>query len=172
MDNLDRDIREAQRLGYGVHYGMYKADHPHTRDIPMDVAVAPPKQKSAEAAVAPKICRHCGKEFYVTRNLRSFCSESCKRLHSSQLAVERTQRKLQKKAQRTCKLCGKAFVPAVKTQVYCGRSCAGKAKGKLFGVVYKCAGCGKEFKPRTVSQKYCGLTCFNRNRPHKADDDE
>ena len=30
-DNLDLDVRRAQLLGYGIHYGRYKADHPNTK---------------------------------------------------------------------------------------------------------------------------------------------
>lgn len=32
MDNLDKDIRMAEKLGYGVHYGAFKADYPNTRE--------------------------------------------------------------------------------------------------------------------------------------------
>ena len=30
MTKLDKDIMMAEKLGYGIHYGWYKADHPHT----------------------------------------------------------------------------------------------------------------------------------------------
>ena len=32
MDNLDKDIRMAEKLGYGVHYGAFKADYPNTKE--------------------------------------------------------------------------------------------------------------------------------------------
>ena len=28
MDRIEYDVMEAERLGYGIHYGHYKADHP------------------------------------------------------------------------------------------------------------------------------------------------
>lgn len=28
LDNIEKDVIAAMELGYGVHYGHYKADHP------------------------------------------------------------------------------------------------------------------------------------------------
>ena len=36
-DNLELDSRMAMDLGYGVHYGRFKADHPHTMDAPVKI---------------------------------------------------------------------------------------------------------------------------------------
>lgn len=29
FDNIERDVIAAMKLGYGVHYGAYKADYPN-----------------------------------------------------------------------------------------------------------------------------------------------
>ncbi len=50
MDNLDRDVREARRLGYGVRYGRYKADHPHTKPDPNAQVEEPEIRKCRFAA--------------------------------------------------------------------------------------------------------------------------
>lgn len=46
MSNLDRDLAEMRRLGYGTNYGKYKLDHPNTGMI------QPPPGTSAEKAPA------------------------------------------------------------------------------------------------------------------------
>ena len=33
MDNLDKDITLARKLGYGAQYGKFKADYPNTREV-------------------------------------------------------------------------------------------------------------------------------------------
>ena len=32
-DNIDLDVRRAELLGYGIHYGRYKADYPNTKGM-------------------------------------------------------------------------------------------------------------------------------------------
>ena len=32
LDNIDLDMIAADRLGYGVQYGRFKADHPFTKE--------------------------------------------------------------------------------------------------------------------------------------------
>lgn len=33
MNNLDHDLRMAEKLGYGPSYGKYKADHPEKAEV-------------------------------------------------------------------------------------------------------------------------------------------
>lgn len=68
MTNLDRDIRMAEKLGYGVHYGLYKADHPHTKDIEVDVRIADPRK-----------CLNCGAVFYTEIKNKKYCSTHCQK---------------------------------------------------------------------------------------------
>lgn len=49
LDNIERDVIRAMELGYGVHYGNYKADHPFTKYDPEPVPM-----------VESKPCLHCG----------------------------------------------------------------------------------------------------------------
>lgn len=67
MSNLDRDVREAARLGYGVHYGHYKADHPRT---------APQAEVGPPADVAR--CKECGCVFVPHRHNQLYCCDICK----------------------------------------------------------------------------------------------
>ena len=75
-DNLDRDSAEAMRLGYGVHYGRYKADHPHTRDR------AEPESDSPGTV---RCCPQCGKRFTVGsgQNRRVYCCDECRKAFQS-----------------------------------------------------------------------------------------
>ena len=159
MDNLDRDVREAQRLGYGVHYGRYKADYPHTKPDP-NAQVEEPEIRT---------CRFCGKEYVRDRlsDLGNFCSDKCKGDHRKLNNAEAVARYRGKKEPLNCKVCGKPFIPSYSGHKYCSRSCAAHSKGALFGVLFTCAGCGKEFKPRAKTSKYCSLTCCNQHRFQK-----
>ena len=161
MDNLDRDIREAQRLGYGVHYGNYKADHPHTREVPADVAQAVP--------VKIRTCKRCGKEFQYDRlnGLGFFCSENCKKIQQKQNNADAVARYRGSMEPLICKVCGDPFIPTYRKQSYCSISCSNRAKNKLFGVVFACAQCGKEFKPRAKTSKYCCIECCNKAKRKK-----
>lgn len=151
MDNLDRDIREAKRLGYGVHYGRYKADYPHTREVPLDVA-RPVKLRN---------CKKCGKEYAYdhTNGLGYFCSESCKKQHYEKINSEAQRRYRSRLESQTCGFCGNIFKPSRNGQRYCCASCAARSKGKLNDVLYTCAKCGKQFKPKVKTRKYCSVAC-------------
>lgn len=78
MSNLDRDVREAARLGYGVHYGRYKADHPHTAPAVED---GPPEKTVA--------CGHCGSLFVPKRYNQRYCCDVCKFRHNNWEAYRR-----------------------------------------------------------------------------------
>ena len=74
MDRLTRDVLEAERLGYGVHYGHYKADHPHTGD---------PGPRKIDPGSVECICTQCGKKYTKPRNsARHFCSNECRFNHA------------------------------------------------------------------------------------------
>ena len=117
MDNLAKDVREAMRLGYGVHYGRYKADHPCTADH----SAEPPEQKF------PTIrCRCCGKEFEQTHKNLRFCSDECRAKNQE----ERRQQRLKSPAlpigAAICPVCGGEFQRTNKNAMkkYCSQSCA------------------------------------------------
>jgi hypothetical protein len=66
MDNLTKDVIMAKKLGYRS-YGMYKADHPRT------------KEHYAETERAGmKYCPICMETFYPHRKGVIYCSRKCK----------------------------------------------------------------------------------------------
>lgn len=77
LDNLTRDVLEAERLGYGCHYGRYKADHPHTPTAAPAPRRAPEKDKT-HISERPRTCAMCGKTFYSSnpRPLK-YCGPEC-----------------------------------------------------------------------------------------------
>lgn len=83
MTNLDKDIRRAEKLGYGVHYGAYKADHPNTKE---------PEPQEIDPRV--KACRHCGRLFREDRgHRRIFCNDDCRIQHNAQKEYEKKGRR-------------------------------------------------------------------------------
>lgn len=161
MDNLDRDIREAQRLGYGVHYGRYKADHPHTKPVPIDVSA-----KGSKPQV--RICKECGCQFEKRKGIYDFCSDRCRGIHRRKMNLDAQHRCRSNREPRNCQHCGNPFLPTYKDQIYCGRSCAARAKGQLSGVFYTCSYCGEQFKPKAKTNKYCNVECYRaalKNKP-------
>lgn len=74
MDNLDKDIAMALKLGYGCHYGAYKADHPHTRD-----SDGVEQNQSREMFV----CERCGQRYFKRRHGQVYCSTRCQQLAAS-----------------------------------------------------------------------------------------
>lgn len=76
-DNLDLDSRAALALGYGVHYGRYKTDHPHTRAEreargEVDEKKRPPRRSYTY------VCPVCGGTFTTPTKSRKYCSQVCK----------------------------------------------------------------------------------------------
>lgn len=69
LDNIERDVIRAERLGYGCHYGRYKADHPYTRMEEEEIPEGAPS----------RICEHCGKLYGMAgrSNNSKFCSDAC-----------------------------------------------------------------------------------------------
>lgn len=75
MDNLDKDIAMAMKLGYGCHYGAYKADHPHTRN---DDGFN--QNQNREMLV----CERCGQRYFKQRFGQKYCSTRCQQLAGMQ----------------------------------------------------------------------------------------
>lgn len=78
MSNLDHDIREAARLGYEIHYGRYKADHPST--APKIEAGLPKRARR---------CAECDALFIPRRVNQLYCCEACKKRRSDRDAARR-----------------------------------------------------------------------------------
>lgn len=66
MDNLTRDVIEAERLGYGCHYGHYKAACPRAET-----------EAPEECDPALRACAECGTLFRPVRKNHVYCCEEC-----------------------------------------------------------------------------------------------
>lgn len=70
MDNITKDVLMAQALGYGCHYGRFKADYPHTREDTEKPVQVPENGRFAR-------CPICKKTFYTTSKRRKYCEDIC-----------------------------------------------------------------------------------------------
>lgn len=128
MSNLDKDLAEMRRLGYGTNYGKYKLDHPNTGMI--QPAPEPPPKKPRQCA-PPKeyqlVCDFCGKSFTSLVANKMYCSTECARKNAKKQYQER---KLSEKQKHTgkCRVCGAEFQRARSNIKYCGDACRRTAK--------------------------------------------
>lgn len=81
-DNIDLDMEDAERLGYGVQYGRFKADHPYTKEA-HEAKLYPKKKQPQEEQlqvrkVYEKVCPVCGKKFTTPVIARVYCDDRCK----------------------------------------------------------------------------------------------
>lgn len=122
MDSIDRAMKEADRLGFGVSYGKYQAacHAGHVEALP-----SPSKPKVPEKL--SRNCRHCGKAFVPGHANQIYCSPECK--YSAQLARRTSfykEKTAGKKKQLTlvCAECGADFKALRCSQKYCCKECA------------------------------------------------
>lgn len=76
LDNIDLDMQDAERLGYGPHYGHFKADHPFTKEA--NESRLNNKKKGQTKMVYVFSCSTCGKEFTTPNKSRKYCCDKCK----------------------------------------------------------------------------------------------
>lgn len=126
MDNIDRIMKEADRLGYGVSYGKYRAAYPNGS---RDVVPKPAPSDSPEKPAA--ICRHCGKEFVKNHANQAYCSAECgdavKTIRQNEWRRNKNKKDIQPIA---CAECGAEFSPAIQRKKYCCPKCAAAGKRK------------------------------------------
>lgn len=86
-DNLDLDVIDTLAMGYGVHYGEFKKDHPFTKDANEARLAAMQKTKRKPPAPKPRrpriktytlVCKYCGNKFTSPNNSRSYCCNACR----------------------------------------------------------------------------------------------
>ncbi len=125
-DHLDYDTRRAQELGYGVHYGRYKADHPNTRAEYERAAERKPKKPPTKTILT---CKMCGLEFVKgTGPKQLYCSPECKEEAGRRAKQESKERKRAKyNTATTCPICGAEFVSSPKHIKYCSVECSNQA---------------------------------------------
>lgn len=83
-DNLDMDVRRAQLLGYGIHYGRYKADHPNTKCENTESHESQEESKF-------RVCPVCGNRFKIVKQhgRKRYCSDECYREQCRRLKTKR-----------------------------------------------------------------------------------
>lgn len=120
---LDYDMRRSQELGYGPHYGQYKADHPNTRAE----FEALTEKKKPQATPREIVCKNCGKTFTKTGCANQFyCSPECKEQGHIE-SVKRSKEKAKEKRPRAgtrqvCPICGQEFI-STHGRKYCTVNC-------------------------------------------------
>lgn len=181
MDKLDEIMKEADRLGFGVSYGKYKAAYP---DGGRRVSPAPASKK-LDYIDDFRTCRLCGKEFTMTQGNRAYCSIECseearaKYMRKSELARAEKRRAA---CGGRCKECG-AMITRKSAKSYCSEKCAregrrknneawyrNKAKGLLpcsVSTKVVCGFCGKEFETFDHKKKYCSPECVSNGKRAK-----
>ena len=122
MSNLDRDLAEANRLGYGVWYGRYKADHPGEPVAAKPVVV----EEVTEADLLDGICEICGKPFRKYNSQQKRCSGGCSEVAHRRMMAEKYRKKNVITEKLTCPKCAAVFLPVHRSQKYCCRSCQRK----------------------------------------------
>lgn len=124
MDNIDRIMKEADRLGFGCSYGKYRAAHPEGIK---DVTPAPVAELECEDDL--RLCKICGKQFVVTHGNRTYCSCEC----ADQGRINR-QREYDHNRNRTepkfCRECG-AVITQKYASCYCSADCRKAGKRKI-----------------------------------------
>ena len=113
MSSLDEDLKEAQRLGYGVWYGRYKADHP---GVPRAVPVEVEEQPDA-------VCAICGKHFYRNRGNKKYCGGACNEEANRRRTAAKQRQKRPEMLPRICPHCGKEFQPWHRGVRFCCKQC-------------------------------------------------
>lgn len=145
MDNLARDVRMAEKLGYGCHYGWYKADHPHTADLTDEEILGLPvkREKKKPVAKGPEmtVCLWCGESFPTSVYGRKYCNDDCKRN-----AVEKRKREREKAAV-------KAAVKKDKLRTVCGKLVTGRGNVKYCSFDCRQVGEREAYQIRLAKEK-------------------
>ena len=130
MDNIEREVRDAIRLGYGIHYGQYKADHPHTKELGKLAVEEEPDTEPVIQEEPDVVCPICGKNYERTHKLQKYCCDMCRQIAIRNQANERYNRKMGSMPILTCPICKTEFQPVHRGQKYCGKGCYRQAELK------------------------------------------
>lgn len=178
MDTLDLAMREAERLGFGVSYGKYKAAYPNgSGDV-----ITPAVKTDLDYEDDSRQCKLCGKTFTITHGNQRYCSADCSdQAKDNRIREYDLRRRKEKNAcsPKFCKECG-ATITAKGRMSYCSEECAKegtrkynvewarkKAGGQLDGkpvLKVACIHCGKEFQTQSSRRITCSPECASRRR--------
>ena len=128
MSSLDEDLKEAQRLGYGVWYGRYKADHPGVpRAVPVEVEEPEPEDDGYRPNAN---CLNCGKAFRKYNTQHRYCSGDCREKAGNRRTLANYHVRKEPIAPRVCPNCEKEFLPWHRGVRFCCRQCQRAAEYK------------------------------------------
>lgn len=122
---LEYDLQRANALGYGCHYGDYKADHPNTRG---EFERLTETTRRAATSVKLGTCLHCGKEFEQGQYHRKYCSAECQKRFNT---AKNYKRKTDTGKTVACPICGTEFVTKNQHHKYCSSECYTEGQRKL-----------------------------------------
>lgn len=117
MDNIDRIMKEADRLGFGVSYGKYRAAYPNDNGQALSAESVGP-----EYATFP--CKCCGKPFVRSHANLLYCSEECRHQAKRKRDIEYLRRKSGRPLIASCAVCGADFKPKNTRHKCCSEECA------------------------------------------------
>ena len=106
MDNIDRIMKEADRLGFGVSYGKYRAAYPNGSG---GVVLSAPKPKPPEKPSGT--CKLCGKTFVRRHANALYCSAECKIEAEKKRQRDWYGKKADIPSVAVCVICGADFNP-------------------------------------------------------------
>lgn len=136
MDALDLAMREAERLGFGVSYGKYKAAYPNGSG---DVLPKPKRSRIPNKKTIA--CRRCGVQFVPIQGSQKYCGAECKMMSASerQRRAYREAHGVKKSDEpvTSCAICGSDFAPGDLRMKYCSEECKRKAIHKAQAVYYR-----------------------------------
>lgn len=124
-DNIDKDLAMAEKLGYGPHYGAYKADYPNTREPEPEPEIVP---VTPDKDVYDVVCPVCGKTFAKVHGLQMYCCQRCKDVAKQRRQRARYDRIRGGIPKRICPTCKGEFLPVHRSQKYCCDECQRKRK--------------------------------------------
>lgn len=124
MDNLARDVALAEKLGYGCHYGRFKAVYPNTMDKSIEEILGTGKGSMPKAPPRkePQMrkCKNCGKEFPAGPYEKIYCNDDCRRYYYDR--QKWAQMKGVVEASAKCVICGKPVLTK-RRRKYCSDKC-------------------------------------------------
>lgn len=120
QDHLEYDVMRAEALGYGCHYGKYKAAHPETQAE--FERLNGPKQEKVDQQKKMRTCPCCGVKFFVsgTNKNKTYCSDDCRQKTQQARAVGRGPALY-------CVQCGGEIPRRCHRTKYCSEECAREA---------------------------------------------
>ena len=95
LDNIDLDVIDADRLGYGPHYGHFKADHPYTKEA-NEARLIEKKKPAPPKKMYELKCHTCGELFAAKSPYKRYCCSKCKSLKSNTFYKAKEKQKQEK----------------------------------------------------------------------------